>query len=81
MATAIIDGVSQIAPVMSVNVLGNGGIDYDRMAGALTGALSGIEITAIFEVDGRVLAKTTAPLINKEINSLNTRDGRRRGDV
>lgn len=81
MAAAIIDGVSQIAPVMSVNVLGNGGIDYDRMAGVLTGALSGIEITAIFEVDGRVLAKTTAPLINKEINSLNTRDGRRRGDV
>ena len=45
-------------------------IDYDKLANAMTGALSGVKAEITTKLNGKVLAKETAPLIDRELSRL-----------
>ncbi len=59
----------------------NNTIDYDRLAGALAGAMSDIEVVVISKLDGKVVSKEIAPLIQKEQDVLNGRMNRKLGYI
>lgn len=58
-----------------------GGIDYDKLAQALIRGLSGVELTAVTEIDGREVARSTAPFMQPELNRLNARKNRKLGVI
>ena len=58
-----------------------GGIDYDKLAQALIRGLSGVELTAVTEIDGREVARSTAPFMKNEVNKLDTRANRKLGYI
>ena len=43
-------------------------IDYDRLAGAIVSALSGVQTTTTVQIDGKEVARTTAPFMETELN-------------
>ena len=56
-------------------------IDYDRLAGAIVRALSGVNHTTTVNVDGREVARTTAPYMETELNRIQTRANRKLGYI
>lgn len=56
-----------------------GNIDYSMLAEVLVTALKGLVI--VTEVDGREIARSSAPHMQKELNSLERKNGRRMGVV
>lgn len=56
-------------------------IDYDKLRALLIDVLSIIERTNVLEVDGKVVARSTAPYIRREINSIDNRTSRTLGIV
>ena len=83
MAKSIIDGVAALrAPgIVMENLTQAPIIDYDKMADAMAIAMSRLEVNSVLELDGRTVARSTAPFMNKEINSLNAKAGRKLGTV
>ena len=83
MAASIIDGVAALSAPSVVLEGGAAGvtIDYDKMATAFVSAMTGVELNSTINVDGRTIAKATAPFMNREINSLNARAGRKLGTL
>lgn len=59
----------------------DGAIDYDRLAAVLINVLSSIDRTNVMVVDGKVVARSTAPYMRKEINSIDSRASRALGIV
>lgn len=59
----------------------SGNIDYELMADALVKALSSVNITSTTNLDGKVVARQTAPLIRRELNSLDARQNRKLGYI
>ena len=57
------------------------GIDYDRMAAAILRALSGAHQTIEVTVDGKEVARATAPYMEPEINRIQKRNSRKLGYV
>ena len=79
MAKIIIDGVSKVS-ANSITVEGSRmTIDYDQMANAMVKAMTGISVNSVIELDGRTVARSTAPFMNTEINRLNSRANRKLG--
>lgn len=58
---------------------GGGVIDYDRLADALIRSLSGVNMTSTVNLDGKTVAKTTAPFMESELNSITKRTNRKQG--
>lgn len=56
-------------------------IDYDKLATALINGLKGLNMTSVLEVDGREVARSTAPFMKNEINRLDTRANRKLGYI
>lgn len=56
-------------------------IDYDRLASAMVRALSAVNLTSTVNVDGREVARTTAPFMQSELNRIQTRNDRRLGYI
>ena len=56
-------------------------IDYDRFASAMVIALSAVNLTSTVNVDGREVARTTAPFMQSELNRIQTRNDRRLGYI
>lgn len=56
-------------------------IDYDRLSAALTDALMKSHLTVETVVDGKVIARSTAPYMRNELNSLDNRSNRTLGLV
>lgn len=56
-------------------------IDYDRFASAMVRALSAVNLTSTVNVDGREVARTTAPFMQSELNRIQTRNDRRLGYI
>lgn len=56
-------------------------IDYDRLAGALVKALSSVTHTTVIDVDGKEVARTTAPYMETELNRIQTRANRKLGYI
>lgn len=83
MAASIVDGVAALtAPnIVMESSAGSLSIDYDRMAEAMLKAMTGVEVNTRVDLDGRTVARATAPFMDREINSLNARAGRRLGTV
>jgi hypothetical protein len=57
------------------------GIDYDRLASAMVRALSAVNHTTTVEVDGREVARTTAPYMESELNRIQRRSNRKLGYI
>lgn len=57
------------------------GIDYDRLASAMVRALSAVNHTTTVEVDGREVARTTAPYMETELNRIQKRSNRKLGYI
>ena len=55
--------------------------DYNQLSSVLVGALSKLNITSNVNVDGKTIAQTTAPFMEKELNSISRRANRRLGTV
>lgn len=83
MAKTIIDGVAAVrAPSIVMAPSGTAQtIDYNLMADAFVRAMSKVEVNSVLEIDGRTVARSTAPFMNKEINSLNRKAERRLGTL
>ena len=64
--TAMLDVISGA----KVEVSGLGGIDYDRLAGTLVKSLSGIKAEFTTHLNGKTIARETAPIIDKELAKL-----------
>ena len=60
---------------------GGGGIDYERLAGAIVGALMSVNSDVNLYIDGNKMASTQAPYMNAAINKLNNRKQRQLGIV
>ena len=58
-----------------------GKIDYNMLATVLINVLSSIDRTNVMVVDGKVVARSTAPYMRKEINRLDTNVSRAHGLV
>ena len=58
---------------------GGGVIDYDRLADALVRSLSGVNMTSTVNLDGKTVARTTAPFMETELNAITKRTSRRQG--
>ena len=56
-------------------------IDYNTLASVLISVLESVDRVNVMAVDGKVVAKSTAPYMRKEINSLDTRNNRALGVV
>lgn len=54
-------------------------IDTQGLAETLLSALSGIELTSVMQVDGKTVAETTAPFMEKALNTRTTRTNRKLG--
>ena len=59
----------------------NSAIDYDQLAGAMVRALSGTNQEITLVVDSKVLARTTAPYLQPELNKLQRRNDRKLGYI
>ena len=57
------------------------GIDYDRLASAMVNALSAVSHTTIVDIDGREVARTTAPYMETEMNRRQTFANRKLGYI
>ena len=57
------------------------GIDYNKLANVLIQSLSGMNINTAVNVNGRTIAKATAPFMKSEINTLERRSNRAYGVV
>lgn len=53
-----------------VEVAGVGGIDYDKLAGTLVKSLSGIKVEFTTHLNGKTIARETAPIIDRELAKL-----------
>lgn len=53
-----------------VEVAGVGGIDYDKLAGTLVKSLSGIKAEFTTHLNGKTIARETAPIIDRELAKL-----------
>ena len=56
-------------------------IDYDRLAGAIVSALSGADHTTVVSIDGREVARTTAPFMETELSRRQKMGNRRLGYI
>lgn len=68
-------------PQLYVEKSSSGSMDYNVLAGVLTKALSGVQMTSTLNVDGRVVAETTAPFMETQLNSLTKRANRKFGYI
>jgi tape measure domain-containing protein len=59
----------------------SGGIDYNMLATVLINVLTNLDRTNVMVVDGKVVARSTAPYMRKEINSIDARANRALGIV
>lgn len=76
--TAMSKSVSTLQSSMSTPSLSYGN---SPMQSAFASALGNANITVISEIDGKVVAQTTAPFMNKEINAITMRNNRKLGLV
>ena len=83
MAASIVEGIAALTVpnIVMESSMGAVSIDYDRMAAAMLKAMTGVEVNTRVDLDGRMVARATAPFMDKEINSINARAGRRLGTV
>ena len=58
-----------------------GEIDYDRLGSAIINALAGVDHVTVVDVDGKELARTTAPLFRKELDTIDRRNNRKLGFI
>ncbi|MCF0228638.1 MAG: phage tail tape measure protein [Parasporobacterium sp.] len=56
-------------------------INYSMLAEAMKSALKGVEVSSTLQVDGKEVAKTTAPFMQGELNSIAKKANRRLGYV
>lgn len=75
--------LNSITVPSSIGVSGSGGaaINYDNLAAALKNALTGVEVSSTLQVDGKEVARTTAPFMQGEMNAMTRRANRRLGYV
>ena len=66
-------------PDVSAAALEPAGINYDMLADVLVKALSQVEMTSTVQLDGREVAKSTAPFMETALNKLTVRSNRRQG--
>lgn len=59
----------------------HGAIDYNMLASVLIDVLSSVDRTNVMMIDGKVAARSTAPYMKKEINTLDNRANRALGIV
>lgn len=57
------------------------GIDYNKLAAVLVSALAQVQVVSTTNLDGKTIAKETAPLIRKEINTIDSRNNRKLGYI
>lgn len=57
------------------------GIDYDRLAAAMVKALSKVDMISTVEIDGREVARSTAPYLQTELDVRQQRSNRKLGYV
>lgn len=69
------------SPSLQISAAGGNDIDYDRLANAMVKALSGIEMTSTVQMDGKTVAKTTAPFMQTELNKMSKLSNRKLGLV
>ena len=67
------------SPSFAMETGGGAGIDYDRLADALVRSLSGVNMTTAVNLDGKTVARTTAPFMEAELNSITKRSNRKQG--
>ena len=67
------------SPSFAMETAGGGSIDYDRLADALIRSLSGVNMTSTVNLDGKTVARTTAPFMETELNSITKRANRKQG--
>lgn len=60
---------------------GGGGIDYERLASAIVGAITAVNTPLILNIDGKTVANIQAPYMNAAINTINERKQRQLGIV
>ena len=60
---------------------GGGGIDYERLASAIVGAITAVNTPLILNIDGKTVASVQAPYMNAAINTINERKQRQLGIV
>ena len=56
-----------------------GSVDYEKLAAAVVEAIKNIVI--VTEVDGKEIARTTAPHLKKELNAIDLRNNRKLGYI
>ena len=69
------------SPNLEISAAGGNDIDYDRLANAMVKALSGVEMTSTVQMDGKTVAKTTAPFMQTELNKMSRLSNRKLGLV
>lgn len=57
------------------------GIDYNKLSSVLVSALAQVQVVSTTNLDGKTIAKETAPLIRKEINTIDSRNNRKLGYI
>ena len=57
------------------------GIDYNKLSSVLVSALAQVQVVSTTNLDGKTIAKETAPLIRKEINTIDSRHNRKLGYI
>lgn len=60
---------------------GGGGIDYEKLASAIVGAITAVNTPLILNIDGKTVASVQAPYMNAAINTINERKQRQLGIV
>jgi len=58
-----------------------GGIDYERLAAAVVGALQAVNTDVVINLDGQKIAQVQAPYTNAAVNQLQARQARKLGLV
>lgn len=57
------------------------GIDYNKLSSVLVSALAQVQVVSTTNLDGKTIAKETAPLIRKELNTIDSRHNRKLGYI
>lgn len=57
------------------------GIDYNKLSAALVSALAQVQVVSTTNLDSKTIAKEIAPLIRKEINTIDSRNNRKLGYI
>lgn len=57
------------------------GIDYNKLSSVLVSALAQVQVVSTTNLDGKTIAKEIAPLIRKEINTIDSRHNRKLGYI